>query len=129
MNLSLLDPNVWVNAYPEIIEDCLELGGTVTGTAIKFNARGSLLAVGCYDGRVLIYDFETRSVVRELTTKSGEGHVGLVSSLSWTRNGAKLLTGAYDRKALIWDVLSGKVEKCFMFQNPIIKVQFHPRNK
>ena len=43
--------------FPEVIEDSLEEGYAVT---MAFNRRGSLLAVGCNDGRVVIWDFDTR---------------------------------------------------------------------
>jgi COMPASS component SWD1 len=58
-----------MNAFPEIIEDQLELLGMQTGTTVQFNSRGTLMAVGCWDGRIVIYDFETRSFCRELKGK------------------------------------------------------------
>lgn len=52
-------------------------------------AIGSLLAVGCNDGRVIIWDFDTRGVARILI-----GHVETISSVSWSRNGRRLLSAS-----------------------------------
>lgn len=51
-----------------------------------------------------------------------------VCSLSWSRNGHKLLSASTDNNACIWDVLSGDCENKYRFPSPILKVQFHPRH-
>lgn len=56
----------FANTYPDTLESTIHIGHQTTGTFIKFNNRGSHLAVGCYDGRVLIFDFFTKQVVRNL---------------------------------------------------------------
>lgn len=53
-----------VNAYPDTLESTIHIGHQTTGTFIKLNNRGSHLAVGCFDGRILIFDFFTKQVVR-----------------------------------------------------------------
>ncbi|KAF9584449.1 hypothetical protein BGW38_006423 [Lunasporangiospora selenospora] len=72
MNLQLLDP--FEQDFPEVIEDTLEDGSAVT---VKFNRRGTLLAAGCTDGTIVVWDFDTRGVSRTLI-----GHVKSVTSLS-----------------------------------------------
>ena len=59
--------------FPEVIEDTLEAGQAVT---VKFNRRGTLLAAGCSDGTIVVWDFDTRGVSRSLV-----GHVKTVTSL------------------------------------------------
>lgn len=59
--------------FPEVIEDTLENGPAVT---VRFNLRGTLLAAGCSDGTIIIWDFDTRGVSRTLI-----GHVKIVTSL------------------------------------------------
>lgn len=88
-----------------------------------FNRWGSLLAVGCNDGRVLVFDFITRGVAAVLTA-----HVLPVCSLSWSRSGRQLLTASADNTVGLWDVLSGECERRFRFPSPVLKVQFHPRD-
>jgi WD40 repeat protein len=60
---------------PELIEDLIEDGAIAT---CAFNRQGSLLAAGCTDGRVNIYDWMTRGLIRTLV-----GHGGLVTSLRY----------------------------------------------
>ncbi|KAF9375950.1 hypothetical protein BGX21_003648, partial [Mortierella sp. AD011] len=57
-----------------VIEDTLEDGPAVT---VRFNRRGTLLAAGCSDGTIVVWDFDTRGVSRSLI-----GHVKTITSLS-----------------------------------------------
>lgn len=98
--------------------DCISLAVTCT-----FNKRGTLLAVGCNDGRIVIWDFLTRGIAKIISA-----HVHPVCSLSWSRNGHKLLSASTDNNVCIWDVLSGECDQKYRFPSPILKVQFHPRN-
>ncbi|XP_003702347.1 retinoblastoma binding protein 5 [Megachile rotundata] len=119
MNLELLES--FGQNYPEEFDgtlDCISLAVTCT-----FNKRGTLLAVGCNDGRIVIWDFLTRGVAKIISA-----HVHPVCSLSWSRNGHKLLSASTDNNVCIWDVLSGECDQKYRFPSPILKVQFHPRN-
>lgn len=69
MNLQLQDPTTFLNAYPEYIEDKIELN-RILGRTVKFSPKGTLLAVGCTDGRILIFDFYTRTKTREFAANS-----------------------------------------------------------
>ncbi|EZA47584.1 Retinoblastoma-binding protein [Ooceraea biroi] len=119
MNLELLES--FGQNYPEEFDgtlDCISLAVTCT-----FNKRGTLLAVGCNDGRIVIWDFLTRGIAKIISA-----HVHPVCSLSWSRNGHKLLSASTDNNVCIWDVLSGECDQKYRFPSPILKVQFHPRN-
>ncbi|XP_058799464.1 retinoblastoma-binding protein 5 homolog [Phymastichus coffea] len=119
MNLELLES--FGQNYPEEFDgtlDCISLAVTCA-----FNKRGTLLAVGCNDGRIVIWDFLTRGIAKIISA-----HVHPVCSLSWARNGRKLLSASTDNNVCIWDVLSGECEQKYRFPSPILKVQFHPRN-
>ncbi|XP_013398512.1 retinoblastoma-binding protein 5 homolog [Lingula anatina] len=98
--------------------DCISIAITCS-----FNKRGTLLAVGCNDGRIVIWDFLTRGIAKVITA-----HVHPVCSLSWNRNGHKLLSASTDNNVSIWDVTTGECEKSYRFPSPILKVQFHPRD-
>ncbi|KAH8256168.1 hypothetical protein KR026_009620, partial [Drosophila bipectinata] len=107
--------------YPEEFDgslDCISLAVTCA-----FNKYGTLLAVGCNDGRIVIWDFLTRGIAKIISA-----HVHPVCSLSWTRNGHKLLSASTDNNVCIWDVLSGELEHKYRFPSPVLKVQFDPRN-
>jgi COMPASS component SWD1 len=118
MNLQLQNP--FAGDLPEVIETYLADGH---GTTVSFNGRGSLLAVGCLDGRVCIWDFDTRSVARIFL-----GHVHPVTSVSWSKNGKKLLSSSTDWHVIIWDVLTGAELFKKRFDSPVLSAQLHPRH-
>jgi len=118
MNLSLLDP--FRNSFPEVIEETLEEGYALT---CAFNRKGTLLATGCWDGRVVIWDFDTRGVVTILN-----GHSQTVTSVSWSKNGRKLLSSSADWTVNLYDVLTGNVDRKIQFEGPVYSAQMHPRN-
>lgn len=118
MNLELLES--FGQNYPE------EFDGTLDSISLAatcaFNKRGTLLAVGCNDGRIFIWDFLTRGIAKSISA-----HVHPVCSLSWSRNCHKLLSASTDHNVCIWDVLTGDCEQRYRFPTPILRVQFDPR--
>ncbi|KAF9906916.1 hypothetical protein EC991_011479 [Linnemannia zychae] len=118
MNLELLDP--FEQDFPEVIEDTLEDGPAVR---LKFNRRGTLLAAGCTDGTIVVWDFDTRGVSRSLI-----GHVKTITSLSWSRNGRYLLSSSMDWSCIVWDLLTGSKKHTIRFDTPVLNAQFHPKN-
>uniref|UniRef100_T1J3M1 Uncharacterized protein n=1 Tax=Strigamia maritima TaxID=126957 RepID=T1J3M1_STRMM len=116
MNLELLES--FGQNYPEEFDgalDCISLALTCA-----FNKRGTLLAVGCNDGRIVVWDFLTRGIAKIISA-----HVHPV----WSRNGHKLVSASTDNNVAIWDVLTGECDYRYRFPSPILKVQFHPRNE
>ncbi|PAA81283.1 hypothetical protein BOX15_Mlig014341g1, partial [Macrostomum lignano] len=119
MNLELLES--FHKNYPEEndgVLDCVSFAVTCA-----FNRFGTLLAVGCNDGRVVIWDFLTRGIAKTITA-----HAVTVCSVSWSRDSKKLLTASTDNTVALWDVLSGECDKVFRFPSPVLKAAFHPRN-
>ncbi|XP_050311660.1 retinoblastoma-binding protein 5 homolog [Anthonomus grandis grandis] len=119
MNLELLES--FGQNYPE------EFDGTLDSLSIAvtcaFNKRGTLLAVGCNDGRIVVWDFLTRGIAKIISA-----HVHPVCSISWSRNSHKIASASTDNTVCIWEVLSGDCEQKYRFPCPILKVQFEPRN-
>jgi hypothetical protein len=62
INLSLTDPFVLAQDYPELITGLLRSGYI---TCVRFNRKGNFLVVGRVDGTVIIFDIETNSVARK----------------------------------------------------------------
>ncbi|XP_067678158.1 retinoblastoma-binding protein 5 homolog isoform X1 [Haliotis asinina] len=119
MNLDLLE--TFGQNYPEDFDgalDCVSIAVTCS-----FNRQGTLLAVGCNDGRIVIWDFLTRGIAKVINA-----HVHPVCSISYNRNGRKLLSAATDNTVSVWNVLTGECDRVFRFPSPVLKVQFHPRN-
>ena len=152
MNLELLQSTGQM--YPDQLDGTLECGSEAITCCC--NRRGTLLAVGCNDGRIAVFDFLTRVVAKIYT-----GHVHPVTSLSWSRDGLvdlldskkqqqqqpytvefvssvtiplslsryKLLSTSTDNNVSVWDVLTGECEQRYHFSSPILRAQFHPRDK
>lgn len=119
MNLELLQS--FGPSYPEEYDgtlDCVSVAITCS-----FNRRGTLLAVGCNDGRIVIWDFLTRGISKIISA-----HAHPVCSVSWSRNGFKLLSASSDWCVSVWDVLSGECDEKYRFPSAVTKVQFHPRD-
>ncbi|KAK6173805.1 hypothetical protein SNE40_017200 [Patella caerulea] len=119
MNLELLES--FGQNHPEEFDgtlDCVSIAITCA-----FNRHGTLLAVGCNDGRIVIWDFLTRGIAKVINA-----HVHPVCSLSWSRDGHKLLTAATDNTVSLWTIMTGECDKIFRFPSPVLKVQFHPRD-
>ncbi|XP_028652900.1 retinoblastoma-binding protein 5 isoform X2 [Erpetoichthys calabaricus] len=120
MNLELLES--FGQNYPEEADgtlDCISMALTCT-----FNRWGTLLAVGCNDGRIVIWDFLTRGIAKIISA-----HIHPVCSLCWSRDGHKLVSASTDNIVSLWDVLTGDCDQRFRFPSPILKVQFHPRDQ
>ena len=71
--------------------------------ALWFCRYGTLLAVGCNDGRIVVWDFLTRGIAKII-----QAHVHPVCSLSWSRSGRKVVSASTDNTVTLWDVLSGR---------------------
>lgn len=52
--------------FPDTASSALTRSNSSKQCTIQFNTRGTLLAVGCSDGCVAIYDFQTRAVAKVL---------------------------------------------------------------
>ncbi|VDL14288.1 unnamed protein product [Hymenolepis diminuta] len=115
--------------YPEAIDGHLERikkdesGGSPFVVNIQFNRLGSLVAVGCNDGRIEFWDFVTRRIAKFIIA-----HSHPVCSMSWSRNSRQLVSASADNTVSIWDVVTGQCERTFTFPCPVMKVQFNPRN-
>ena len=82
MNLSLLDPFVLAQDYPESLAGNLRSGHA---TCLRFNRTGDFLASGRVDGTVVIGEGETNGGARKL-----RGHTRQTQSLRYGRCGLQL---------------------------------------
>lgn len=119
MNLELLES--FGQNYPEEFDGALD--SISLAVTCAFNKRGTLLAVGCNDGRIVVWDFLTRGIAKIVSA-----HVHPVCSLSWSRNGHKLFSASTDNSVAIWDVLQGECDHRYRFPSPILKIQVNPRD-
>lgn len=121
MNLDLLEQLSLGQNYPDECDGTLDcVSYAMNG---MFNRRGSVLAVGCNDGRIVIWDFVTRGIAKVISA-----HTGAVTGLSWSRNGKLLATSSSDGDACVWDVLTSNCVFRWHFDTAVLSVQFNPRN-
>ncbi|KAL2824172.1 WD40-repeat-containing domain protein [Aspergillus cavernicola] len=120
MNLSLIDPFVLAQDYPDTLSEKLRSGHA---TCLRFNRKGDYLASGRVDGTVVIFDVETNGVARKL-----RGHTRQIQSLSWSRDGRYLLSSSQDWKCILWDLKDGSRVRTVRFEAPVYIAELHPYN-
>ncbi|MCJ1486147.1 chromatin binding protein [Schaereria dolodes] len=120
MNLSLIDPFVLAQDYPDSLTSKLRSGHA---TCIRFNRKGDFLASGRADGTVVIFDVETNGFARKL-----RGHTRQIQSLSWSRDGRYLLSSSQDWKCILWDLKDGSRIRTVRFEAPVYIAELHPFN-
>ena len=108
----------------ELIEEALQHG---KATCVAFNRRGTLLAAGTAAGSVQVWDFQTRSVARELVSDSAEESAAILS-VAWSRDGRKLMSSAADGSLTVWDVAEADDVFRHTFDAPLHRAQFNPNN-
>lgn len=121
LSLALMEPSNLDNVPEEFdgVLDCASLA-----ICCSFNRKGSLLAVGCNDGRLVIWDFLTRGVAKNIPAHANHP----ICSVSWSRDGHKIVSASLDNTIAIWQVLTGDCLMRWRFPSPILKTQFNPRN-
>ena len=82
---------------------------------LDIESEASSRAVWHPDGRAFAAPTATRDI-QVISSGDGErqrafsgGHLGDVTALAWSPNGALLITAALDRKILVWDTKTQKV--------------------
>ncbi|KAL9118313.1 MAG: hypothetical protein Q9187_005145 [Circinaria calcarea] len=120
MNLSLIDPFVLAQDYPDSLTGKLRSGHS---TCIRFNRKGDFLAAGRADGIIVIFDVETNGVAHKL-----RGHTRQIQSLSWSRGGSHLLSSSQDWKCILWDLKDGSRVRTVRFEAPVYIAELHPYN-
>lgn len=121
LSLALLEPSN-LDSVPEEFDGVLECSSLAI--CCSFNRRGTLLAVGCNDGRVVIWDFLTRGVAKCIPAHLGHP----ICSVCWSRDGRKLVSASLDNSIAVWSVLTNECLIRLKFPSPILKSQLNPRN-
>jgi len=75
---------------------------------IRYSPDGSIYISGSSDGKMFIYDGITSELKGELGAP--KAHAGSVYSISFNKDGSKLLSASGDKTAKIWNIESKSVE-------------------
>jgi WD40 repeat protein/tRNA A-37 threonylcarbamoyl transferase component Bud32 len=68
--------------------------------AVAFTHDGKLLAVGCADNQIRIWDMATQRQLAELS-----GHTDYVHALAFSPDGTRLVSGSGDHSVRVWDTI------------------------
>jgi WD40 repeat protein len=80
---------------------------------VAFNPAGTLLATGCHDGRIRLFDVAKGNVIREIQAHVTMPQPSAVYCLAWSRDGKQILSGSYDRSLKLWNADDGKLIREF----------------
>jgi WD40 repeat protein len=80
-----------------------KISGRNRTIAGRFSPDGSRVVTGGQDGRVIVWDASTASVIAEM-----DGHKGTVYDLAFSWDGTKIVSAGSDKTARIWDAETGE---------------------
>jgi WD40 repeat protein len=87
--------------------------------------ESSMLATGCDDGIIRLWDVSNQQLLREL-----QGHSNYIRSLAFSPDGSQLVSGSFDCTVRLWSVASGKLLKTMEGHSKyVFNVAFHPNGK
>ena len=89
----------------------------------ELNPSGTLLAATNDDGRIGIWDLQTRRPTRVLFDANGS-----FAAFAWTPDGKTLVTASHDT-ATLWDPVTGNRLAAFVGPAPIVSLVMHPSGR
>lgn len=123
MNRALLNPFEAAD-LPRGIEEVLEQD---SGTCMRFNRHGNLLAVGTRTGQVFLWDFDTLSIACVLGETSISSHPVICVSFPAPRNGSMVMVAFASGLLRLYDTLSRSIVSEIAFDIPIVQAISHPK--
>ncbi|KZT39653.1 WD40 repeat-like protein [Sistotremastrum suecicum HHB10207 ss-3] len=119
---------------PSTFDDLYQTYPTAVQTSLVSNAlfarydpQARFIAAGQYSGSTVIWDLDTRAIVRVL-----DGHVKAVTSIDWSRNSRFVLTSSRDWTMIVWDLASPidppQRHQTVYFDGVVLSGEFHPHN-
>jgi WD40 repeat protein len=87
--------------------------------SVAFNPTGTLLATGCHDGKLRIYDIAKGAVQKEINAHPAMMQPGMqpvpapIYCVAWSPDGKQVLSGSLDHTLKLWDATSGNLVREF----------------
>jgi WD40 repeat protein len=89
--------------------------------SLAFSPDGVVLAAGCVDGSVVIWETAARRARATL-----RGHAGIVNGLAFSPDGRSLATAGHDGTLCVWDLATGRLHNSARGASSIRSVAFSP---
>src|SRR5262249_17551424 len=80
--------------------------------AVAFNSTGTLLATGCHDGILRIFDVANRPQLNQVNAHVTPNNTGIYC-LAWSPNDKQIVTGSIDYSLKLWDANTGAMVREF----------------
>ncbi|CAJ0933762.1 unnamed protein product [Ranitomeya imitator] len=111
-----LNENNSSNSTQLVLRHCIREGGQDVPsnkdvTSLDWNAEGTLLATGSYDGFARIWTQDGN-----LASTLGQ-HKGPIFALKWNKKGNYILSAGVDKTTIIWDAHTGEAKQQFPFHS------------
>jgi WD40 repeat protein len=83
--------------------------------AVAFSPDGKMLATGCPDGKVRIFDLAKGAVAKEISAHIHPQPIGpaFIYCLTWTPDSKQVFSGSYDHTVKLWDATTGAMVREF----------------
>lgn len=89
-------------------EPVKELGHPDIVDSVAFDPTGKLLATGCHDGKVRLWDIEQGKSIREIDAHT-KPNKSAVYRVSFSPDGKQLVSASFDQTLKLWTVADGKL--------------------
>jgi WD40 repeat protein len=90
-------------------------------TSVALSADGQLLATGCHDRTITVWDLTTAEQICSL-----RGHTGAVSRIVFSPDGRSLAVWSEDQTIKVWDVTTGRAIHTFRQAGSVRTLAFSP---
>ncbi|XP_053330329.1 WD repeat-containing protein 36 [Spea bombifrons] len=90
-------------------------------TSILLHRESGMLAIALDDFGINVLDIETRKIVRKFT-----GHNGKINDMTFSPDGRWLMTTSMDCTIKVWDLPSGCLIDCFLFDSAAVSLSMSP---
>ncbi len=127
---------------PEVIESCLAYCPPETPQqrclplVCRFNPTGTLLGAGYANGDFVVWEactreacavFRTRGLAASADARASDDVGAAVVAACWSGNGRKLMVATADMRAVVFDVIHGRLEQRIQFPGHIRSIEIHPK--
>jgi WD40 repeat protein len=81
--------------------------------AVAFNPAGTVLATGCHDGNLRLYDVAKGTVIRQVAAHTTPPPAQAIYTIAWSPDGKFVVTGSLDHSLKMWDGNTGALVRTF----------------